>query len=193
MHISKIKISGQKRACENNPSFGNAEKFVFITVDNSIFDESLGGNVNEMVKGMIDRALRSGATALQMAGEDMKGKTTFAIYKQNITTAILQGLIGLSELLVIDNIECKEIGYVHNGVNLVDSWQEILEASDDYSIITNKELAQAKIEFPVNINEINNCDDIKQLIRDLELTDNFDLRKSEDTLKSELKLYYDYE
>jgi len=130
---------------------------------------------------------------LQMAGEDMQGKTTFAIYKQNVTTAILQGLISLSELLTIDNIECKEIGYINNGVNLVDSWQEILDVSADYSIITNKELAQAKIEYPVNINEIDNCDDIKQLIRDLELTDNFDLRKSEDTLKSELKLYYDYE
>lgn len=188
MHISTIEINGQKRACINRPAFGNVSEFVFITVDNGLFDESLGQEINPTIQTLIDRALRSGAVALQMSGSDMVGKTTFAIYSKNINTPILQVLKSLNELLVIDNIKTVKMGYLNNGIRYATTWADVML----YDVVTTSQLAELESQYPVTKEQIENSEDVKQMIRDLDLTAEFDLRKSEATLKAELIAYYNY-
>lgn len=188
MHISTIEINGQKRACINRPAFGNVSNFVFITVDNGLFDESLGQTINPTIQTLIDRALRSGAVALQMSGNDMIGKTTFAIYSKNINTPVLTALKSLDGLLVIDNIKTVKIGYFDNGVRYVTTWTDVMQ----YDVVTASQLAELEAQYPATKEQIQTSEDVKQMIRDLNLTAEFDLRKSETTLKTELIAYYNY-
>ena len=110
MHISKIIINGRNRACINNSGFSNAEEFIYVTLRNELFDSSLGGEVNDSIIELIDRALRSGAESLQMAGSDMLAKTTFAIYKQNINLPILTAMKQLGALFTsVDNLSSIDI------------------------------------------------------------------------------------
>src|SRR6056297_1464097 len=110
MHISKLIINGQNRACINNSGFSNAEEFIYVTLRNELFDSSLGEEVNEGIIELIDRALRSGAESLQMAGSDMLAKTTFAIYKQNINLPILSAMKQLGALFTsVDNLVSIDI------------------------------------------------------------------------------------
>jgi len=109
-HISKILICGARRACINNPSFGNAEKFIFVTVPNTLTDPSVGGEeTNATIIELIDRALRTATESLQMEGSEMIGKTTFAIFQGNVNPLILQALNNISSLVTIDNIKAVDV------------------------------------------------------------------------------------
>jgi hypothetical protein len=80
------------------------------------------------------------------------------------------------------------MGYFDNGVKYVTNWTDVMQ----YNIVTASQLKVLEDSYPVSKESIESSEDIKQLIRDLELTAEFDLRKSEATLKAELIAYYNY-
>ena len=134
MHITRVKICGQYRSCISRPTFSNAQDFVFVTVNNGLFDDSLGQTINQTIVSLIDRALRSGAISLQMSGQDMIGKTTFAIYKSNINTPVLHLLIQQNDNIQVDNIECVRSGmYSTESSNMIyfDTWNDIVNTGYD--------------------------------------------------------------
>ncbi len=149
MNISTIEINGEKRSCLSEPGFGNVDKYVFITVENGIFDESLGGTVNPYIKEMIDRAIRSGAKALQMEGNDMIGKTTYAIYSYNVNTTILNVLKQLAPYIVVDNINTVRMGYLDGvTVKYAKSWEDAI----NNPVVTGKELVKLEEESSRDMN-----------------------------------------
>jgi len=105
MNISQMKILGKKRAVIGSSSVIDVSECIAITINNEFIIPQYKPDVavDNVLQGLIQLAISTGSTAVNMKG--LKGKTTYIINIDNLIPTMFNLIRAKSDMLWVDGLE----------------------------------------------------------------------------------------